>query len=113
MNATFDRRELIARFRLFGKTKRASLAWLRVTAVGDTLRCAGGPTEVSVPALVLEPGAFTTKRVPFESVLSSFTTSDTLTIQADASRFRIGSFSAPALDYEPNPASPADNTTVS
>lgn len=113
MNATFDRRELLARFRLFGKTKRANLAWLRVTAVGDTLRCAGKSVEVSVPALVLEPGAFTTKRVPFESVLSSFTTAETLTIQADATRFRIGSFSAPALDYEPNPAPPAAGSAAS
>lgn len=102
MNATFDRRELLARFKLFPKAKRTTLAWLRVTAVGETIHFASGPVEVSVPALVLEPGAFTTKRVPFAAVLETFT-ADTLTIQADATRFRIGSFSAPALDYEPNP----------
>lgn len=105
MNATFDRRELLGRFSLFPKARRHTLAWLRVTAAGDTLHFASGPAQVSVPALVLEPGAFTTKRVPFAAVLESYTT-ETLTIQADAVRFRIGSFSAPALDYEPNP--PAD-----
>jgi hypothetical protein len=106
VNATFDRRDLLARFRLFPKARRGQLPWLRVTAVGDTLHCASGPAEVSVPALVLEPGAFTTKRMPFASVLETYTTTDTLTIQADATRFRIGSFSAPALYYESAPKPP-------
>ena len=58
-------------------------------------------------ALVLEPGAFSTRRTPFERVLGSFTGAGMLTLQADAGRFRINSFSGQLLDYEPAPSRPA------
>ena len=80
--------------------------WLRVTAIEEFLIFEAGQGVVWVPALVLEPGAFSTRRTPFNQVLSSFTGSKTLTLQADAGRFRINSFSGQILDYDPSPVRP-------
>jgi hypothetical protein len=108
MNATFDRRALLKLFRLLKKGRSPAAQWLRVTAVADQLICESGGGLVSLPALVLEPGAFTTRRPAFERVLSSYTGKATLMLQADANRFRIDAFSGQLLDYHPTPALPAD-----
>lgn len=107
MNATFDRHELLRHFRLLKKGPRAEAQWLRVTALGEHLVCETEAGLVSMAALVLEPGAFTTRRPAFERVLGSFTGSATLTLQADAGRFRLGAFSGQLLDYDPAPVQPA------
>ena len=80
--------------------------WLRVTAIEEFLIFEAGQGLVWVPALVLEAGAFSTRRTPFNKVLASFTGSKTLTLQADAGRFRINSFSGQILDYDPKPKRP-------
>ena len=107
MNVTFDRKAVLRLFRLLKKDgARFSVQWLHVTAMAEHVIFESGAVLVSLPALVLEPGAFTTRRQTFESVLQSFKNSDTLTIQADAGRFRIGSFSGQLLDYVSAPAIP-------
>ncbi|MCC6415547.1 MAG: hypothetical protein IT582_06535 [Opitutaceae bacterium] len=107
MNVTFDRQGLLRLFRLLKKGRSPAAQWLRVTALGEHLICESGAGLVSLPALVLEPGAFTTRRPAFERVLGSFTGSATLTLQADAGRFRLGSFSGQLLDYDAAPVRPA------
>jgi hypothetical protein len=74
-----------------------------VTATGELLEFENGAATVSLAALVLEPGAFTTRRVAFERVVDSFKRERTLMLQADAGRFRIGSFSGQLLDYYGSP----------
>lgn len=106
MNVTFNRNELVRRFRLLQKGRSPAAQWLRVTALDELLICESGTALVALPALVLEPGAFTTRRPAFARVLASFAGSMTLTLQADAGRFRIGSFSGQLLDYDGNPARP-------
>ena len=93
-------------FGLLKKGRSPTAQWLRVTAVSEYLVCESGPGLVSVPALVLEPGAFTTRRIAFERVLGSFPGSSTITLQADAGRFRLGTFSGQLLDFHPTPELP-------
>ena len=107
MNATFDRRAALRLVRLLKKDLSTEALWVRVTAIGEHIIFESGTALVSLPALVLEPGAFTTRRPPFERVLRSFTGAATLTIQADAARFRLGAFSGQLLDYDSAPALPA------
>lgn len=106
MNATFDRQTASRRLDLLKKGRTPTAQWLRVNACGDHLIFEAGAGTVSLPALVLEPGAFTTRRMPFQRVLGSFTGQDSLTLQADAGRFRIGAFSGQLLDYVADPAAP-------
>jgi hypothetical protein len=103
MNVTFDRLEALRLFRLLKKDRSPAAQWLRVSASGDSLEITTGAATVTMLALVLEPGAFTTRRAPFERLLESFSREKTLTLQADAGRFRIGSFSGQLLDYEADP----------
>ena len=106
MNATFDRQEALRLFRLLKKDRSAAGQWLRVTTRKESLEFeSGSATIIVVPALILEHGAFTTRRLPFERVLGSFKAQGTLTLQADANRFRIGSFSGQLLDYSAAPQS--------
>ena len=102
MNVTFDRQELLGGFRFLKRIKHPKANWVRITALGESLTCRSGVAAIGIKALVLEPGAFTTKRAGFEAVLGSFS-ADTLTLQADAARFRIGSFSAQVMDYDAEP----------
>ena len=106
MNATFDRSAALRGFRLLKKQRNPAAQWLRITAVGDNIVFASGVALATLSALILEPGAFTTRRVAFERLLRSYTGTNMLTLQADAGRFRIGSFSGQLLDYEPHPAQP-------
>ena len=106
MNATFDLKESLKLLRLLKTGRGPGTQWLRVTAIEEYLIFEAGQGVVWVPALVLEPGAFSTRRTPFNKVLASFTGSKTLTLQADAGRFRINSFSGQILDYDPYPARP-------
>lgn len=106
MNATFDLKESLKLLRLLKTGRGPGTQWLRVTAIKEFLIFEAGQGVVWVPALVLEPGAFTTRRTPFNKVLASFTGSKTLTLQADAGRFRINSFSGQILDYDPSPKRP-------
>jgi hypothetical protein len=106
MNATFDLKESLKLLRLLKTGRGPGTQWLRVTAIKEFLIFEAGQGVVWVPALVLEPGAFSTRRTPFNKVLASFTGSKTLTLQADAGRFRINSFSGQILDYDPKPKRP-------
>jgi len=106
MNATFDLKESLKLLRLLKTGRGPGTQWLRVTAIEEFLIFEAGQGLVWVPALVLEPGAFTTRRTPFNKVLASFTGSKTLTLQADAGRFRINSFSGQILDYDSKPKRP-------
>ena len=106
MNATFDLKESLKLLRLLKTGRGPGTQWLRVTAIEEFLIFEAGQGVVWVPALVLEPGAFSTRRTPFNKVLASFTDSKTLTLQADAGRFRINSFSGQILDYDPSPTRP-------
>lgn len=108
MNATFDRQAALRLFRLLKKGRGPNARSLRVTVLEEYIIFESGAGLVSLPALVLESGAFTTSRTQFERILGSFGGKDTLTIQADTARFRIGAFSNPILDYESSPARPAD-----
>jgi len=108
MNATFDRHAVLRRFRLLKKGRGRAALWLRVTAIEEFIVFESGAGLVSAPALVLESGAFTTRRPPFEGMLSSYAGRGTITLQADAARFRIDAFSGQLLDYVSNPARPAD-----
>jgi hypothetical protein len=107
MNATFDLKPALRLFRLLKKGRSPASQWLRVTAIGENIVFEAGAGTVWLPALVLEPGAFSTRRNAFERVLGSFAGAETLTLQADAGRFRINSFSGQLLDYEPAPSRPA------
>lgn len=102
MNVTFDRKELLGGFHFLNKVKNPRASSVRITAIGDRLTCRSGVAAITVNAMVLEPGAFTTKRAGFQAVLGSFP-DETLMLQADAERFRIGSFSAQHTEYEANP----------
>lgn len=104
MNATFNCREAL---RLFDSLKYETTSvgkWVRVSCEGDSIGFASGHASVALTALVLEPGAFTIRRLPFQRVLGSFRQSKTLTLQADAGRFRVGAFSGQVLDYTVNPS---------
>lgn len=108
MNATFDRLAALKLLRLLRKERDPSALWLRVIAVRELLIFESGSSTVSLPGLVLEPGAFTTRRPAFERVLGSFKGAGSLTLQADAARFRLGGFSGQLLDYDVAPAVPDD-----
>lgn len=105
VNATFDRNAALGLFRVIKKVGSRT-SWLRVTAVESYLILESGPTMATVEAMVLEPGQFMTNRRAFEQLLRSFTSDDVLTLQADPSRFRIGSFSGQLADYRANPKMP-------
>ena len=107
MNATFELNEALKLFRILKKGRSPAAQWLRVTAIEGFIVFEAGAGTVWLAALVLEPGAFSTRRTPFERVLGSFTGAGMLTLQADAGRFRINSFSGQLLDYEPAPSRPA------
>lgn len=106
MNVTFDRAALLRSFRPLKKDRDPAAQWLRLTALGEHLVCESGPGTATLPALVLEPCAFTTSRPAFERLLRSYKGTATLTLQADAGRFRLGSFSGQLLDYDPAPSPP-------
>jgi hypothetical protein len=106
MNATFDLKSALKLFRLLKKGRSPASQWLRVTAIEEHIIFEAGAVTVWLPALVLEPGAFSTRRTPFERVLGSFAGSHTLTLQADAARFRLNAFSGQLLDYDPAPPRP-------
>lgn len=106
MNTTFDRQALLKLLRLLKKGRSPADQWLRVTAIGEHLICESDAGLVSMPALVLELGAFTTRQPAFQRLLNSFTGNATLTLQADPARFRLGAFSGQLLDYDSNPALP-------
>lgn len=108
MNATFDRHAALRLFRLLKKSRGLGAQSLRISAVGEYIVFESGESLVSLPALVLEPGASTTRRLPFERLLGSFSGASTLTLLADAARFRLGAFSGQLTEYDPSPALPAD-----
>jgi hypothetical protein len=64
MNATFDRGAALRSFRLLKKQRGPAAQWLRVTAVGDQVVLEADEASASLPALIVEPGAFTIRRVP-------------------------------------------------
>ena len=107
MNATFELKPALKLFRLLKKGRSPASQWLRVVAIDENIIFVAGAGTVWLPALVLEPGAFSTRRNPFERILGSFVGAEMLTLQADAGRFRINSFSGQLLDYEHSPSRPA------
>jgi hypothetical protein len=106
VNATFDLKLAGRLLRILKKAKGPEAQWPRVTAVGEHIVFESGAGLTSLDALVLEPGAFTTRRVPFERVLRTFAGAGTMTLQADSGRFRLKAFSGQLLDYDPDPGRP-------
>jgi len=104
MNATFDRQAALRLFRLLKKGRGPNARSLRVTVLEEYIIFESGAGLVS-PMI---PCSYHASRIQFERILGSFGGKDTLTIQADTARFRIGAFSNPLLDYESSPARPAD-----
>ena len=68
MNATFDLKESLKLLRLLKTGRGPGTQWLRVTAIKEFLIFEAGQGVVWVPALVLEPGAFSTRRTPFNPI---------------------------------------------
>jgi hypothetical protein len=106
MNVTFERQRVVSLLRALKKSENSSDAVLRLAAANDRLfiQCEHG--QGSIDAMVIEPGAFSTKLVAFDRLLRSYIGAQMLTLQADPRRFRIGGFSANASDYDPAPTIP-------
>jgi hypothetical protein len=104
MNVTFERQKVIAILRAFKRSEDSIDTALRLTAAGDKFIIESAHGEGTVEAMVLEPGAFSTKLAAFDRLLRTYIGAQMLTLQADPTRFRIGGFSGQLSDYNPSPA---------